>query len=214
MKEVKLKRFTGPFKKPPFEYYIQSPIGLVPKDEDDHRLIFHLSYPRGTGKSVNANMKPEKCKVNYPDFCKAIMLCAQAGKYCKISKSDFKSAFRNLGIIPRDWMCLILKAKSPLDGEEYFFVDKCLPFGASISCAIFQAFSDAVSHIMTFKTGKDNVNYLDDFLFVALLKAMSNAQIDTFLDLCWRINFPVSMDKMIKACTQMTFLGMLIDTVL
>ena len=50
MKEVKLKRFAGPFKKPRFEFYIQSPIGLVPKDDDDHRLIFHLSYPRGTGK--------------------------------------------------------------------------------------------------------------------------------------------------------------------
>ena len=32
MKEVKLKRFTGPFERIPFENYIQSPIGLVPKD--------------------------------------------------------------------------------------------------------------------------------------------------------------------------------------
>ena len=32
MKEVKLKCYAGPFSKPPFESYIQSPIGLVPKD--------------------------------------------------------------------------------------------------------------------------------------------------------------------------------------
>ena len=32
MKEVKAKRYAGPFKSIPFEYYIQSPIGLVPKD--------------------------------------------------------------------------------------------------------------------------------------------------------------------------------------
>ena len=32
MKEVKLKRYAGRFEKPPFEFYIQSPIGLVPKD--------------------------------------------------------------------------------------------------------------------------------------------------------------------------------------
>ena len=31
MKEVKAKRFAGPFKNIPFENYIQSPIGLVPK---------------------------------------------------------------------------------------------------------------------------------------------------------------------------------------
>ena len=31
MKEVKLKQFAGPFKKLPFDNYIQSPVGLVPK---------------------------------------------------------------------------------------------------------------------------------------------------------------------------------------
>ena len=32
MKEVKLKRYAGPFKHIPYQNYIQSPIGLVPKD--------------------------------------------------------------------------------------------------------------------------------------------------------------------------------------
>ena len=46
MKEVKEKRFAGPFKEIPFEHFIQSPIGLVPKDGGKYyRLIFHLSYP-------------------------------------------------------------------------------------------------------------------------------------------------------------------------
>ena len=31
MKEVKLKRYAGPFSKPPFTNFIQSPVGLVPK---------------------------------------------------------------------------------------------------------------------------------------------------------------------------------------
>ena len=48
MKEVKLKRFAGPYSSIPFEHYIQSPVGLVPKGNgSDVRLIFHLSYPRG-----------------------------------------------------------------------------------------------------------------------------------------------------------------------
>ena len=47
MKEVKLGRYAGPFKTPPFDEYIQSPIGLVPKDNGkDVRLIFHLSFPQ------------------------------------------------------------------------------------------------------------------------------------------------------------------------
>ena len=80
MKEVKLGRYAGPFDKIPYNSYIQSPIGLVPKDGGKNtRLIFHLSYPRGTGKSVNANTSAEACSVKYPDFNRAIQLCLQAG---------------------------------------------------------------------------------------------------------------------------------------
>ena len=51
MKEVKLGRYAGPYEQPPFKDFIQSPVGLVPKDGgSDTRLIFHLSYPR-SGKS-------------------------------------------------------------------------------------------------------------------------------------------------------------------
>ena len=47
MKEVQAKRYAGPFRDPPFEFFIQSPIGLVPKDKGRKtRLIFHLSDPR------------------------------------------------------------------------------------------------------------------------------------------------------------------------
>ena len=64
MKEVKVKRYAGPFKQIPYEYFIQSPLGLVPKDGGKStRLIFHLSYPRGKGTSVNANTPKEMCKV-------------------------------------------------------------------------------------------------------------------------------------------------------
>ena len=62
LKEVKLLRFAGPFAEIPYDNYIQSPIGLVPKDNGkDCHLIFHLSYPRGKGTSVNANTDPQLC---------------------------------------------------------------------------------------------------------------------------------------------------------
>ena len=137
MKEVKEKRYAGPFDQIPFEHYIQSPIGLVPKDGGrDTRLIFHLSYPRGKGTSVNENTPESLCSVKYPDFNEAVQLCIREGKGCHISKSDMKSVFRNLGICKRHWQFLVMKATSPIDGKTYYFVDKCLPFGASISCSI------------------------------------------------------------------------------
>ena len=87
-----------------------------------------------------------------------------------------------------------------------------MPFGASISCSHFQRFSDAISHIVAFKSGYQNVNYLDDFFFVALLKLLCNGQIKTFLEVCKKINFPVSMEKTFWGSTTITFLGLLIDT--
>ena len=93
------------------------------------------------------------------------------------------------------------------------FVDKCLPFGSSISCAHFQAFSNAVAHLVKHRTGKDLMNYLDDYLFAALLSLVCDNQIQTFLDVCALINFPVSVEKMFWSSTQLVFLGMLLNTV-
>ena len=219
MKEVKEKRYAGPFKDIPFDHYIQSPIGLVPKDNGaSTRLIFHLSYPRLPNntsteqKSVNANTPQELCKVKYPEFDKAIQMCLKAGKNCFAAKSDLKSAFRHFGIKPDDWMLLVMKARNPLDGEYYFFVDKCMPFGAAISCSHFQRFSNALAHIVRFKTENDTVNYLDDFFFAALLKLLCNKQVKIFTNICDLIKFPWSMEKTHWATTRIIFLGLLIDT--
>ena len=131
MKEVKAERYAGPFEEIPFSNYIQSPIGLVPKDGGkDTRLIFHLSYPRGLNStSVNANTPEHLCKVKYPDFNEAIQICIAEGKFCYIAKSDMKSAFRNLGIKPEHWKFLIMKAKSPVDGKTYYLWTNAYPLG-------------------------------------------------------------------------------------
>ena len=65
-----------------------------------------------------------------------------------------KSAFRNLGILPENFCYLIMKAESPFDGNIYYFVDKCLPFGASISCSHFQRVPNAAAHLVRFRTKK------------------------------------------------------------
>ena len=216
MKEVKLKRFPGPYKKPPFEHFIQSPIGLVPKDGGkETRLIFHLSHPRNQKrKSVNANIPAEKCRVKYVEFDDAVRQCMEEGVNCHISKSDMKSAFRNLGLRKGCWKYLVLKAKNPKDNQWSYFVDKCLPFGASFSCALFQAFLDSVAYLVQWRSSsKKPVNYLDDFLFIALLRLMCQNQLNSFIDICTEINFPVALEKTEWPSTRLTFLGLLLDTV-
>ena len=217
MKEVKLARYAGPSKEIPFDDdFIQSPIGLVPKDNGtDMHLIFDLSYPRVKRRehstSVNANTPDHLCKVKHPDFSDAILHCLQEGKHCKIAKSDNRSAFHNLGILKSQWRYLIMAAKNPLDDQWYYFVDKCLPFGASISCSHFQAVSDAVAFLVEFHTGKLVINYLDDYLFVHFRKSLCNDQVSIFIEVCSKINLPVADDKMEWASEIMIFLGFLID---
>ena len=57
MNEVKERWYAGPYEESciPMKWYVQSPIGLVPKAENKKRLIFHLSYDfNKEDRSVNA----------------------------------------------------------------------------------------------------------------------------------------------------------------
>ena len=215
MKEVTAARYAGPFETVPFKHYVQSPIRLVLKDKGKKtRLIFHLSYSRGdTTESINAGIPHDKRTVKYPDFDQAIKLCLIASVGCSASKSNMSMAFRHVPLLPRDWSLLIMKARHPKSGKTYFFVQKCLPFGSSISCKIFQEVSDAIAHIVKHKCkNNSNVNYLDDFLFVAALKAWCNWQLKTFLQICEEIKFPAALEKIVWGSTLIIFLGLLLDT--
>ena len=216
MKVVEAKRYAGPFSEPPFEYYYQSPIGLVPKDGGRKtRLIFHLSH-LCSGGSMNEGMNKLLCAVKYPDFNNAIELCLKEldlnpDAICYIGKSDMTMAYRHVPLRAFDWPLLVMKAKHPITGQVFYFMDKCLPFGGSISCVIFQKFSNSISHLVTYRTRKLNINYLDDFFFVSLLRMMCNSQVNTFLEVCGKINFPVSLEKTFWGTTRLVFLGQLID---
>ena len=170
MVEVRDKRFAGPFEQIPFDYFIQSPIGLVPKDKGKKtRLIFHLLYAR-TGDSVNSGISKEKCSVKYPDFTDVVKLCLDAGRGCFVAKSDMSMAFRNVPLRKGCWQWLVMMAVHPITKKKYYFVDKCLPFGSSISCAIFQDVSNAVTWIVIYRTKTVIINYLDDYFLLHSLR--------------------------------------------
>ena len=105
-----------------------------------------------------------------------------------------------------------MKAADPQTGEMFYFIDKCMPFGGTISCSHFQRFSNAIAHIVKYKTKHDNINYLDDFFFVAVWKYLCNNQVQVFIDVCDYIHFPVSREKTYWSTTKLAFLGLVIDT--
>ena len=238
MKETKLGRYSGPFHEIPFEYYVQSPIGLVPKAGGQMRLIFHLSYHFGeeeNQKSLNYWTPEELCSVQYKDLDFAVKACLRLisriqkegtdlqqgmlnhiGQFFPIifySKSDLRSAFRILPILPWQRCLLVMKCINPETGSYMYFSDNCLPFGSSVSCAQFTYFSEALRHIVEFATGKyfRVVNYLDDFLFIEKSEENCNQMVRTFLDICSDIGCPVALDKTEWATTRIVFLGILLD---
>ena len=176
------------------------------------RLIFHLFFPK-TGKSVNSEIPNKLCSVKYPDFDEAVKLCVGSGVGCHIAKSDMFMAFRNVPLSKKAWKALVLKAEHSVTGKVWFFFDKCLPFGSSVSCKIFQDFSNSVAFLVQHCMQHPLVNYLDNYFFTALLKAICDSQVQAFLDICHTIGFPVSLEKTYWGTTCLVFLGLLIDTV-
>ena len=134
MKEVKACRLAGPFNSIPFNTYIQSPVGLVPKAGNQTRLIFHLSYNfQNHNQSLNSWTPQEICTVKYQDIdhavnnCLSIMSAHPPAKALFLSKTDLKSAFRMLPIRKQDWNLLILKAENPVHRVHAVFFGQVPP---------------------------------------------------------------------------------------
>lgn len=128
-KEIELGRIFGPFEVPPFKNFHSSPIGVLPKKQGGFRLITKLSAP--PGNSIYEFIDPEICSVNYSSFDQAVNMVQNLGPNAQLGKMDISNAFRLLPIRPEDFILLRFKF---LDN---YFVDKCLPMGCAISCALF-----------------------------------------------------------------------------
>ena len=100
MNEVELGRVVGPYVVPPYDNFIQSPVGLVPKDGGQKmRLIFHLSYDFSDEEpSVNSCIPKDLCKVKYKDFDYAIRMCVAMAEKLGIynNHSYYASQFSGL----------------------------------------------------------------------------------------------------------------------
>ena len=133
MKEVKLGRYAGPFAQVPYEHFIQSPIGLVPKDGGKKtRLIFHLSYEFGPGEDfLNACTPDEICTMKYKDLDHAVKLSLGLKETTQdhnanndgifYGKTDLTSAFRILPLSPFCFPLLAIEGNRPEDWEVVVF---------------------------------------------------------------------------------------------
>lgn len=90
-----------------------------------------------------------------------------------------------------------------------------MPFGASISCAIWEKFATACHWIIQSSSrNPDILHYLDDFLFEG--PPISNrwqSTLDLFKIICSHIGIPIALDKITEPSTTIIFLGIEFDTI-
>ena len=214
MKEEGLGHYAGPFEEICFDTFVQSPIGLVPKDGGKKtRFIFHLSYdfPVSGFGSINSFIPKELCSVKYNDLDTAIQNSFHwGGQSQKVvyGKTDVQLAFCLAPLKKSCWRLLVMMAPHPITGKMLFFIDKCLPFRASISCAIFQEISDMLKHITEFKTTIycAIMNY-----FMAVMIRKCNHLMKEFLEICLVVRIPILSEKTVWATDLITFLGFLLN---
>lgn len=208
MKEVEMGRIAGPFSSPPLQNLRLSPIGLVPKKDSSWRLIQHLSYPQGV--SVNDFIDKQLCSVSYTPFDKVIESIVLLGRNCECGKIDIKSAFRLLPVHPEDFVLLGFAL------DEKYFVDKVLPMGCSISCAVWEKFATFLEWLVSY-VQNDSIlhHYLDDYIFLgAHQSGQCQKTMNTFMRLCEEINLPLASDKTVGPTPILVFLGLELDTIL
>ena len=172
--------------------------------------------------SLNHHTPKELCSVKYNDLDCAVHAMLDRLKNDRgaikgpifMGKTDVKNAFRLAPLLRKCWKWLVMKAQNPSTKEWMYFIDKCLLFGASISCAIFQRISNALRHLAEFRLQeppKSLTNYLDDYLFFVLTVLCCNFMISTFLQLCTELGIPIAQDKTEWATLYIVFLGILLD---
>ena len=77
-------------------------------------------------------MDPQDTSTSHQSFDNALAIIAKYEHGAYMSKGNVESAFRIIPIAPEDWHLLGIKF------NNHYYIDICLPFSTSISCAIFK----------------------------------------------------------------------------
>ncbi|XP_075060986.1 uncharacterized protein LOC142149556 [Mixophyes fleayi] len=197
----------GPFRLPPIPNLILSPVGVVPKKAaGKFRLIQYLSYP--AGQSVNDAIDATLSSVSYQSFESALALVQECGRGSLLAKIYIEYAFRLLPLHPESFQYMGFRHRGG------YYIDRCLPMGCSISCALFEKFSGFLHWCIQAGTGcRWIAHYLDDFLVIGPPDSTGCRDILFSTEALFRVlGIPIAADKTEGPATCLSFLGIEIDT--
>jgi hypothetical protein len=155
---------------------------------------------------VNDYIDPDYKHVTYSSFDNAVNMVQKLGKCAFMAKADISSALNLCPFWPGDFDLLSIKS------DEGYWIQKTLPMGASCSCFIFEKFSTFIEWLAK----KEEKSYYYDHLlddFILMHNSFDNCQflMLNFLEVCARLNVPLSKDKWEGPVKLITYLGLEID---
>ncbi len=204
--EILMGRIAGPYVRPPFKSYRCSPLFLVEKRQPGkYRLIFNLSYPKGT--SVNDYVDPETASVQYAGIDAAIEMLLKFDGPIFLAKADIHKAFKLLPVALADLHLLCTKI------NDMYYVIKSMPEGFTASCKNFEDFSSALEWLVkNFSKIETLIHYLDDFLFAANTYEKCLFILNVFIAICEYLGVPLAPEKLIYPTQVLEFLGLVFNT--
>jgi len=176
------------------EVKFMSNIFLVPKSENDFRLILNL-------KKLNSFVHNEHFKMD--DYRSA---CTLVSENCFMAILDLKDAYHLIPVDPSDqfFLCFMW--------NNIIYRYTCIPFGLSTAPRLFTKLFKPVLGKLRSK-GYSSVGYIDDFLL------LGNSEMDClnnlkrtkalFTKLGWLIN----EKKTVLPCQQVTYLGFVFNSI-
>ena len=171
-------------------------------NSDRRRVIIDLSWPLGA--SVNAGIDKTTYlgsifSLTFPTVDDITSQLKRLGRGALLYKIDVSRAFCHVKIDPGDYDLLGLD------------VDTWVPFGMRHGSQIFQRISDAVRYIMHQK-GYTMIDYIDDYVSMGVPNVAWSSY-DALTGLMRELGLTISTKKLVPPATQVTCLGILIDTV-
>lgn len=212
IKDLQAGRTYGPFDVSPYDKFVVSPLGAIPKPGSDKiRVIHDLSFP--PTRAVNDLIDPDDYSLSYSSIDDAIVLINSfvAGSCVHLAKLDLQDAFKHVFVSPEDWHLLGF-AWPDSRGKRQFYFSKVLNFGLRSSPALFDRYAAPLLDIMV-KQGAStsSVRYVDDFLTIAPSKEACQDSLDIMLRTCHDAGFSVQPSKVTSPARAVTFLGIEIN---
>ena len=138
----------------------------------------------------------------------ALAIVNQLGKRALMAKIDLKNAFRLMPVHQEDWYLLGIHWKGK------YFIDTFLPFGLRSAPYLFDQFATALQWILQHRFEvRHLLHYLNDFSTAGAPQSCKcSGNLAAMLSLCRYLNVPVKASKVEGPTTNLTFLGIVINT--